>query len=395
MDSLATPLAGWVLDYFGHRRIWHFGGTIAVSIGFCLIFSLDPVTFSMAVFVYYMLAITLFQVGWAMVQISHLSIIPEISTSHTHSSELTAIRYTASVCCSISVYLITLIILGNDGETEVIGPSDFYKFKEIALIITFIGLLSSMLFYCGLLGTYENEYEVIREADPEDMKQPSNQIGKHVLRSCVIYLVSIMYMTSRLFTTLNLIYMPLYIDERGSFNVENKERMRQTIASVPLVSYIASFLTAIFLKFRLRILTDKVTYFLGSLCGLMASVWIGIGISAVLDAELYIIAISIGISSSSTMVSSLCITANFVKRNGYGGGLVYSVVTFTDKLISGLVVLIVQNLQCSPRSLCPNFYKNVLTYIGAVVSILGLLSLALLQYHLKKNVLKMKPETGH
>lgn len=51
-----------------------------------------------------------------------------------------------------------------------------------------------------------------------------------------------------------------------------------------------------------------------------------------------------GVSGSTTMVSSLCMTANFVKTNGYGGGLVYSIVTFTDKLISGAVVLLVQNL---------------------------------------------------
>lgn len=44
------------------------------------------------------------------------------------------------------------------------------------------------------------------------------------------------------------------------------------------------------------------------------------------------------------MVASLCLTANFVKVNGYGGGRVYSMVTFTDKLISGGVVLLVQNL---------------------------------------------------
>lgn len=49
-------------------------------------------------------------------------------------------------------------------------------------------------------------------------------------------------------------------------------------------------------------------------------------------------------SGSATMVASLCLTANYVKINGYGGGFVYSIVTFTDKLISGCVVLLVQNM---------------------------------------------------
>ncbi|KAJ8929824.1 hypothetical protein NQ314_017422 [Rhamnusium bicolor] len=26
VDSLATPLAGWAIDYTGHRRLWHLAG---------------------------------------------------------------------------------------------------------------------------------------------------------------------------------------------------------------------------------------------------------------------------------------------------------------------------------------------------------------------------------
>lgn len=51
-----------------------------------------------------------------------------------------------------------------------------------------------------------------------------------------------------------------------------------------------------------------------------------------------------GVSSSATVVTSLCVTAKFVRTNGCEGGSIYSLVTFTDKLISGAVVLLVQNL---------------------------------------------------
>ncbi|XP_018577138.1 major facilitator superfamily domain-containing protein 12-like [Anoplophora glabripennis] len=388
VDSLATPVVGWAIDYTGHRRLWHLGGTIAVSVGFPLIFSLKPSTITTEVIVYYVVTITLFQTGWAIVQISHLSLIPEISRNHNHSSELTAIRYTASVCCNISVYFITLIMLKTGGddaeESEGIGPSDFYKFKGVALIITFTGLLASMFFYCGLLGTQENEYEVIREADINDVNNlNTHDRQKHFLKSLLIYGVSLMYMASRLFTILNLIYIPLYIDERGSL-VEDKARMRQTIASIPLTCYIASFLTSIVLKFRNEVCNDKITYLCGSLFGLSASIWIGVGVSTASDTELYVIAVLLGICGSSTMVASLCLTANFVKTNGYGGGRVYSMVTFTDKLISGGVVLLVQNLQCTPKTACPNFYENVLSYICGLVSVVGLASLALLEIQIRK-----------
>ncbi|XP_060522466.1 major facilitator superfamily domain-containing protein 12-like [Cylas formicarius] len=363
VDSLATPAAGWAIDYTDRRRGWHFGGTVAVAVGFFLMFSLKPTNLTTLVLVYYILSITLFQVGWAIVQISHLSIIPKISRSHSHSSDLTAIRYTASVCCSITVYVITLIILGTN-DTAVIGPNDFYKFKEISLIILFVGILASLLFYCGLLGTEENEYEIIREVD--DVNHLNTNNGKHFLRQSIIYLVALMYMTSRLFTILNLIYIPLYLDERGEIELVAKEKM--------------------LLKCRVSSCSDKVTYFCGGLVGLSASIWLGSGVSPSSDVELYFIAIFLGVSGSSTMVASLCLTANFVKANGYGGGLIYSIVTFTDKLISGGVVLLVQNLQCTPKTLCPHYYEHVLSYICGIVSLIGVVSLALLQWEIKRNV---------
>ncbi|XP_072391386.1 major facilitator superfamily domain-containing protein 12-like isoform X1 [Diabrotica undecimpunctata] len=386
VDSLATPIVGYCIDYIEYRRLWHLAGTGAVALGFALIFSIKPATFSTAIIVYYIISISLFQIGWATVQISHLSIIPEISRSNRHSSDLTAIRYIASVCCNICVYIITLIVLKSDGVADNIGPNDFYKFKEIALLIIFLGLLSSMLFYCGLLGSYEEEYEPLLRDETVQMEMTElDKPTKHFLKQTLIYCVSVMYMCSRLFTTLNLIYMPLYIEERGMLNDMEKERMRQSIASIPLTSYIASFLTSLFLKFRVGVVGDKVIYLIGVLIGLVTSVWIGVGVSPETDTELYSIAALLGITGSTTMVSSLCLTANFVKSNGSGGGMIYSFVTFTDKLISGSVVFIVQHLQCTPKSSCPYFYNNVLTYICALVSIFALLALILL--YSKRNLI--------
>lgn len=47
---------------------------------------------------------------------------------------------------------------------------------------------------------------------------------------------------------------------------------------------------------------------------------------------------------SATTVASLCMTANYAKTNSYGGGSVYSAVTFMDKLVSGAIVVIVQHM---------------------------------------------------
>lgn len=66
----------------------------------------------------------------------------------------------------------------------------------------------------------------------------------------------------------------------------------------------------------------------------------------------------LGISGSTTMVTSLCLTAEFVKVNGFGGGSVYSTVTFIDKLASGGIVLIVQNLYDWNQIIDYNMYSD-------------------------------------
>ncbi|KAJ3640078.1 hypothetical protein Zmor_003395 [Zophobas morio] len=363
-----------------------FPGTLAASVGFSLIYCLKPTTLSTSVLIGYGFVIGLFQIGWAVTQISHLSIIPEIATTHKYTSDLTAIRYTATVCCSIAVYLITLFVLKNGNDVNDIGPGDFYKFKEIALIITLMGLFSSLLFYCGTFSKEERnkEYESIPASESEDSSGlVANEDVTHFLKSSIIYKVSLMYMASRLFTTLTLIYIPLYLDEKGAGSEDTGDGIRRTIASVPLVCFVASFLTSIILKFRIRRCGDKVVYLSGIILALIGSVWIKMGFLFRSGSQLYVIASLIGVSGSATMVSSLCLTAEFVKVNGYGGASVYSTVTFTDKLITGGVVLLVQNLQCTPKDLCPHFYEDVLSYVCAIVTLIGLASLATL--HCRSN----------
>lgn len=79
---------------------------------------------------YFALVIILFQFGWATVQITHLAMIPELSRTQKDRSELTAIRYSASVCSNVIVYIVTWLILKtrtlNDKN---IGPGDAYRFR--------------------------------------------------------------------------------------------------------------------------------------------------------------------------------------------------------------------------------------------------------------------------
>lgn len=85
---------------------------------------------------YFAITILLFQLGWAIVQISHLAIIPEMSKTQKDRADLTAIRYSASVCSNVVVYIVTWAILhARKKITNTIGPSDAYRFRVIIIYL--------------------------------------------------------------------------------------------------------------------------------------------------------------------------------------------------------------------------------------------------------------------
>ena len=103
VDGLATPVIGYLCDItpfwylgFGRRKIWHLLGTalVAMSLFFfwheCLPCKHDtPLGWQI---VWYAVFIAIFQFGWASVQISHLSLIPELTDDENERVGLNAIR---------------------------------------------------------------------------------------------------------------------------------------------------------------------------------------------------------------------------------------------------------------------------------------------------------------
>jgi hypothetical protein len=79
----------------GHNFLHFVPGTVCVLGSFPFIFS--PCLYcegshQLAQLVYYSAFVIIFQFGWAAVQISHLSMIPDLTPSEHERTELTAIR---------------------------------------------------------------------------------------------------------------------------------------------------------------------------------------------------------------------------------------------------------------------------------------------------------------
>lgn len=81
--------------------------------------------------VYFSAVILAFQFGWAIVQVTHLAMISEMSRNQRDRSELTAMRYSASVISNVIVFIVTWAVLrANRIEINAnIGPADAYRFR--------------------------------------------------------------------------------------------------------------------------------------------------------------------------------------------------------------------------------------------------------------------------
>ena len=100
-DAAATPIIGYLCDKtrtrYGRRKTWHLIGTIRVAISLfffwhtCLPCS-NSTHLGLVIF-YFAIPICIFQFGWASVQISHLSLIPELTEDASERVGLNAIRY--------------------------------------------------------------------------------------------------------------------------------------------------------------------------------------------------------------------------------------------------------------------------------------------------------------
>lgn len=105
-DAAATPIIGFLCDKthvrYGRRKLWHLIGTIMVAISlfffwhtcFPCKYDENGVPYPLwGVIWYFSVPIIIFQFGWASVQISHLSLIPELTDDKHERVGLNAIRW--------------------------------------------------------------------------------------------------------------------------------------------------------------------------------------------------------------------------------------------------------------------------------------------------------------
>ncbi|XP_076178226.1 major facilitator superfamily domain-containing protein 12 isoform X2 [Ptiloglossa arizonensis] len=338
-DALATPLVGYYSDKnrqswlckYGKRKTWHL-------IAF----------------------IILFQFGWAAVQISHLSMIPELTPTEHERTELIVIRYIFTVFSNIFVCCIAWAVLhitNNKDSSSQIGPDDANKFQEVLLIGLGVGSITSFLFHVFVKEGAVDNINGLLHGNARPMSV--------LLKDLRLYQVACVYMSARAFINLSQIYVPLYLHK--SLNMP-----ATSLAVIPLIIFLSSFVIPL-IKAKLRPkICKKCSFRIGVLLSICACIWIQFGRDITYtSSQIYCIAMILGSGGSIMIVTSLRITIDFIGQNINNAAFISGIMSFTDKLYSGVTIIFIQYLES--KGSYQNFYRDILVYICASSAIFGLL----------------------
>ncbi|XP_013194753.2 major facilitator superfamily domain-containing protein 12 [Amyelois transitella] len=385
VDALATPFVGYHSDHtdnsvsrkFGRRKLWHLFGTACILASFPFIFSSCigcSMTHKWAQMFYFASFIIIFQVGWAAVQISHLSLIPELADDDHTRAHLTAVRYGFTVFSNLFVYITTWLVLHitGDCDTQQVGPADAWKFRHIVYIVLTVGIVATIVFHLTVTERLSNRR-------PEQLIDYDNNepvgIGTHCefLRKPILYQIAGIYMSTRLAVNVSQVLIPLYLHRTLGLAA-------RTLALVPLAIYLGSLAAAGVQRIAPRSCSRKLNYFVGCACALAGFVWIRLPSDDNYKTYfIYLVAVLIGFGGAVMLVTSLSLTADLVGPRTEASAFVYGLMSFTDKLACGVAIAIIQMYADGSGV---TYYRDVLSWVCGGSAVFGLaLTLLLSKFH--------------
>ncbi|KAK5983002.1 Interferon lambda-2 [Trichostrongylus colubriformis] len=372
-DAISTPLVGiasdssflprW-FDKIGRRISWHMIGTLCVTLSFPFIFNrcfvCSDTSSEWYKVLWFVPFIMLFQFGWASVQISHLALIPELSSIDSSRTTMNSLRYSFTVIANLSVFIVLAWFLSRSTEHSEIGPYDFTHFQTAGFIVVGSGLLVTFLFY-ALVSEPEHGRRLSRvNSISSDASELIRMHWTSWFGYIQFYQIALLYMLSRLCINVSQVYFPFYITLTQNYS-------KKYVAIFPMVSYLSSFLisTVNGLPCLNTLINRKFLFLLGVLSGLGTCVWMLFELSLW---QMYFVAGLMGVTQSILLVTSLSITADLINRNTESGAFVYGAMSFVDKLANGVAYQIIElwNPSCDPTQphrACQIFYRTIMVYV--------------------------------
>ncbi|XP_031557299.1 major facilitator superfamily domain-containing protein 12-like [Actinia tenebrosa] len=414
-DAISNWTTGIVSDRtisrYGRRKKWHLVGTLTVTACFplLLIRVLDPQTSELLRFGYFVVVIFGFQCGWGCVQVSHLSLIPEISNQGDERMELNVIRTTLTFVCGIYVYLVTWVLLGQSSERK-ITPNVWKEFMYLSFIILITGNLCNIIFHViikepsspgflkkqqekhsasnlekdenvleNLVSNSRNEAVEVLASEDDSVDKNTNKLSTKTkiqwLKTPAFLKTASIYVCSRVVIRISQTYLAIYLTETLDFD-------KEATAYFPLVVLVSCAVSSLSIKPLSARLGHKISFLIGTCCSLGASAWFFIQTVESRNA-VYAATVLIGSGSSMMLVTSLSMIADLIGDDKSSGAFVYGVCALTYKLTSGVVIAIIQELNPQEHSVkecgleCGQYVRLVYSIVPGTSAMIALIIMTL------------------
>ncbi|ONM59065.1 Major facilitator superfamily protein [Zea mays] len=335
-DGFTTIFVGELMDRFGHFKLWHAGGSILVAISFSSVFGscvpckLMGTNSSTLETVGYSTFATIFNVGWAVTQVAHMSMVNCMSSNPTSRVSLVSCRNAFTMVANLSLYGIALLIF-----TILQSVNVMFQYRWIAYVSISIGSCFVVIF---LVGT--KEPGSIRHCVDKSLSRIS---WTYWFKKVLYYQVALVYTLTRLVTNVSQAFLAFY--------VINDLEMSQS----------SKALETRWSSWRLKL------YFSAG-----AVLWILSGLGIVflpsrMHNLMYAISIIIGAANALMTVTSISMEGVLVGEDLNGCAFVYGSLSFVDKVSCGVVLYILESYQGSTE-----IRSNLGTAFGYSITRLGL-----------------------
>ncbi|GJN32868.1 hypothetical protein PR202_gb21407 [Eleusine coracana subsp. coracana] len=158
-DGFATIFVGELIDRFGHFKLWHAGGSVLVAISFSSVFGscmpckLTGTNSSTLETVGYSTFAAIFNVGWAVTQVAHMSMVNCITSNPTSRVSLVSCRNAFTMVANLSLYGIALLIFTLLHSVSVIVQAflAFYVMNDLEMHQSSKALVPAIIYICSLI----------------------------------------------------------------------------------------------------------------------------------------------------------------------------------------------------------------------------------------------------
>ena len=383
-DGIFTPIVGLYSDKFetkiGKRKPWYIVGTLIVPVSFFFVFEdcypCNAVSESSKVVVaiiWYCFFASLFNIGWASIQISHMSLIPSLSPLKETKDKLIGIRNGFTYISNITVLIVAFLLFRTMNDPQI-------EFTILSICMLAIGVTINILFILFIdevslskvahhsyrqLGSLlaaegvkiekpiktELQEEEMAFSIPKGKEEEEEEVPitwKQWVRQRQLYAVGAAYMLARLSNNVATAMMPFYLT--AVLHVDGVKTVKKAhektpwqIAIIPLCLYVGS--TG--MSFLIKYLGNKISRKIQFLAGVALTVIAGVPmffLTPELEYAMMPVALIYGIGFSLTLNHSMGFVAAFVGERGKSAAFVWGFISLFDKFSSGIGLFLLTNL---------------------------------------------------